>query len=95
LNKINKIDEEDVRNIMQNMDSNNVKEILGSDLDKQRDEFQKKLKEKRSRNNNTSDISINITKVNDIENNNNPTNNNENSFIENLQILKEIKKGNE
>ena len=95
MNKINKIDEEDVRNIMQNMDSNNVKEILGSDLDKQRDEFQKKLKEKRSRNNNTSDISINITKVNDIENNNNPTNNNENSFIENLQILKEIKKGNE
>jgi len=51
LNKINKIDEEGVRNIMENINSNNVREIVVGDLDKQRNEFQKKLLEKRRKNN--------------------------------------------
>ena len=47
LNKINKIDKEGVKNIMDNLDKNNFGEIVKSKLDKQKDEFSKKLLEKR------------------------------------------------
>ena len=63
MNKINKIDEIGVKNIMQNNEGNNVKEIVNDDLDKQRDEFKKKLMEKRRK-----------TKLDAEDNSTNPSN---------------------